>query len=522
MSAAVILVVDDDAVCCRICRTALESAGLTVVTAPTAEAALGEFSGPAGLVRHLDLVVADYLMPGRNGLSLFRELRRDRPDLDGLLLTGHASLNVAVEALNRGFSQILSKPVDTEALLDAVAGALRDGQTRRENARLQALNHLYRALNPLTMVSDQVELAQRIVELAIGETTADSASLMLYDESRRMLRLVAAVGLEEGLVGDVELPLGEPIAGWVLERGLTLELAGGRPIPGLIRQAMHREQLQAGVVVPLVPMGERIGVLSVSWRQGTAGFGPGDVEIAGVLAADAAPLLQRLKNQRERRRHERISTVGRLASSIIHDLRGPVTIIQGAAELLAEIDPSIATPMGRIRNQTQILDRLCEQLLSFSRHASSAQSRRCEVDELLESLHATLRDDHPDCALALEPAADRLLVDTSPSELVRALAELIVAADGSPRVSVEPAGGMVRLRLAGLGRPVPAELPSDGLVTADGSGLGLSLVLLRHIVERHAGRVTAGAGEREIAIEMPAAGDSDAESCHHTAGVLSG
>lgn len=471
--AATVLVVDDDATCLMRCRAALEAADIPVACATSAEDALAWFGGDPDFRRDCALVLCDYLMPGRNGLSLFCELRGRRPDLSGILLTGHASLPVAVEALNRGFSQVLTKPVESVGLVEAVELTLREQRVRRENARLSAITHLYDALRSLTRLTDSGELAQAIVELAVAETTADAASLMLLEPTRRVLRLAAGVGLDPRRVGHTEVALGEPIAGWVLERGVSLELAAGRPIPALIRAAMNRQALQAGVVVPLVPAGQPLGVLSVSWRVGTAGFGPGDVELVGVLAADAAHLLQRAGHQQERLRDERVSTIGRLASSIIHDLRTPVTVIRGAAELLAELDPAWSGPLARIASQAGDLDHMCELLLSFARETESHAGETYTVAELLAGLPGDRRRLHVDLA---DDAAEVILCGWR-SELARVLGDVATGAPTATHLTIR--------------RQSPGICMDLGLPGEPDDNFEVSLILLSHVVERMGGAVVA-------------------------------
>lgn len=469
MSAAAVLVVDDDATCRQRCRSALEAAQIPVRCAASAEAALDCFASDPKLHGTCGLVVCDYLMPGRDGLSLFCELRGQRPDLSGILLTGNASLSIAVEALNRGFSQVLSKPVDAVSLVEAVELALRERRIRRENERLRALSHLYGALRSLTALTDADEVAQRIVALARDETTADTASLMVLEPERRVLRLAAGIGLEQDLVGRSEVPLGEPIAGWVLERGVTLELAAGRPIPGVIRTAMRRRGVQAAVVVPLLPAGRKLGVLSVSWLVGTAGFGAGDVELISVLAADAAHLLQRAQHQAQRLRHERVATIGRLASSIIHDLRSPVTVIRGAAELLADLDPRCAPPMAQIAAQAGDLDQMCELLLSFARASDDLAREPFRVAELLEEVatHA------PATMLEASPEAQTLELAGACGELARVLGNVL-------RCAPEPAGLTVTREPEGAALHLTSPAQPDDIFE-------VGMILLLNVVERMGG-----------------------------------
>jgi two-component system response regulator FixJ len=96
------------------------------------------------------IVISDMRMPGRSGLSLLRELRGHRDakvrSLPVIMITGHASVPLAVDAMRLGAVHFLEKPVEPDLLLDAVAAAFeglrRDGAAPPSGgaeARLQTL-----------------------------------------------------------------------------------------------------------------------------------------------------------------------------------------------------------------------------------------------------------------------------------------------------------------------------------------------------------------------------------------------
>lgn len=85
-------------------------------------------SGPAALEAlkraSYDLLITDLKMPGMNGLALIREARLLRPQIAALIVTGHSTEAMAIEAINVGVSGYLLKPVRSPALLTAVTRAL--------------------------------------------------------------------------------------------------------------------------------------------------------------------------------------------------------------------------------------------------------------------------------------------------------------------------------------------------------------------------------------------------------------
>ena len=88
----------------------------------------------------VDLVISDMRMPGMDGLQLLERLHAQRPDTERILLTGHADIDSAIGAVNRGaVFRYLQKPWQEPSLRGAVHDARERQGLRREAERLQAL-----------------------------------------------------------------------------------------------------------------------------------------------------------------------------------------------------------------------------------------------------------------------------------------------------------------------------------------------------------------------------------------------
>jgi DNA-binding NtrC family response regulator len=70
-----------------------------------------------------DIVVLDVRMPGMDGIQTLRAIKRDHPLLEVILLTGHASLEVAKEGMQLGAFDYLMKPIDLDELLYKIEDA---------------------------------------------------------------------------------------------------------------------------------------------------------------------------------------------------------------------------------------------------------------------------------------------------------------------------------------------------------------------------------------------------------------
>ena len=112
-------IVDDDEAVRRSLAMLLTSAGWTTATHVSAEAFLTVAAG-AGQ----GCVLADFRMPGKDGLALHEELSRTAPHLPVVIMTGHADVGLAVRAMKAGVIDFIEKPFAEDDLLRAITGAL--------------------------------------------------------------------------------------------------------------------------------------------------------------------------------------------------------------------------------------------------------------------------------------------------------------------------------------------------------------------------------------------------------------
>ncbi len=114
-----VLVVDDEASIRDLLAKTLALADYEVDTAPDASAAL-----TCVRATEYDLLIADLRMPGMDGLTLIRQVKKIRADLPVIIITGFSSEASAIEAVNLGVAGYLRKPSRVPEVLAAAAKAL--------------------------------------------------------------------------------------------------------------------------------------------------------------------------------------------------------------------------------------------------------------------------------------------------------------------------------------------------------------------------------------------------------------
>jgi DNA-binding NtrC family response regulator len=168
----VLLVDDEDAIRFAI-RDFLETGGFSVTEAATAADGMAAFQDDPP-----DLVLLDYKLPDGTALDMLPRLRTLNPSIPVVVLTAHASIDLAVRAIKEGAEQFLTKPVELPAL-QAVLERVLENQRNRLRQLARRSSEARRAVNPFVGESGPMRelesLARRVVAsdspvLITGET----------------------------------------------------------------------------------------------------------------------------------------------------------------------------------------------------------------------------------------------------------------------------------------------------------------------------------------------------------------
>jgi len=150
---AKILVIDDEPGIRKACRRALEPHGFSVETAAT----IGE--GLRAIQEgEVDLVLLDVMMPKGRGIDLLGPIQEKDPDLIVVIITGYATVELAVKAIKQGAYDFVSKPFTSDLLLMTVNQGLEKRQLSLEAQRLQAIEQ---QAAELTYAKEEMERLER-------------------------------------------------------------------------------------------------------------------------------------------------------------------------------------------------------------------------------------------------------------------------------------------------------------------------------------------------------------------------
>ncbi len=299
-----VLIVEQDPAVRDSCRQTLEEAGYTVLVAADETAALDTLHRAAP-----DVIVLG-AAGGRDEILAWAQCRRADPAASDvpLILLGPTDYKRQPEH-QAPADEILARPIRPRELLMRVCSMVKLRRHRLEISSGRSLHgeqtRMWGVLldfsRAVTRITDLEALLAKIVDTAAEMTCSRRVSLMLPDETQQYLKIVKAMGFDEGVVPSVRLPLGEAIAG--------LAFTSGRPVTTLESQppSQRREgyTFDSFVSMPMMyttlsMVHQRVGVLNISNRYIDRPFEEWELEFIDLLGSIAGSAIDDIHSRRTR------------------------------------------------------------------------------------------------------------------------------------------------------------------------------------------------------------------------------
>ncbi len=345
---AKILVVDDEKRMCESLQTLLSNAGYNVTTAEKGEEALNKINR-----NDFDLVITDIKMPQVDGLDILKAARTKDEDALVILMTGYASLESAISAVNEGAYDYLMKPIEFSDLKLTIQRALEKRRADRDRQdllmelqernlelkkKVEELDALYKAGMSLSTTESLNELLHRIVSLATQVIEAQSGSIMLIQLPENVLTIEATTGLDTDIIKHTRLELGSSIAGYVALKGEPLMVEDIEKDPRFSHFSRKHYATRSLLCVPLKVKDKILGVINLSDKRTGNPFTDDDLRLLTTFASQAAIAIDDAEQF-----NQNIRKIAEL--EILYDIASQLSSIENFGEVCSFIFQKIKTIM---------------------------------------------------------------------------------------------------------------------------------------------------------------------------------
>ncbi|WP_437576292.1 GAF domain-containing protein [Sorangium sp. So ce887] len=294
---------------------------------------------------------------------------------------------------------------------------------------------------------------------------------------------------------------------------------GDTPVSPRLAQLLGAD-LRTAIAVPLegedaVP----IGAMALYNSRKPHGFSKDDRALLRLVSANASTALRLFRSRLEREQSERLTTIGRLLSGVMHDVRTPLTVISGYVQLMASA-PDAATREDHARlilKQFDVISAMQREVLEFARGERSILVRKVYLTKFFGDIEKQLEHELAGTGVRLSlELEDRGTARFDEAKMTRLLHNLVRNAVEAMR----PGGGTVTLRayrdggdlaisVADTGKGIPKEVQGrlfQSFVTSGKrGGTGLGLAIVKKIVDEHAGTIAVASSDKgaKFTIRLP-------------------
>ena len=403
------------------------------------------------------------------------------------------------------------------------------GELRQQIAALSRrqaeLTALYEVGKELASTLDLNQLLELILDRAITLAQAERGFLVLWDEASRDFEIAVARQFEPRERDDAEAEISRRLIQNVLtqrEPVITINAQEDPRFKG--SQSIVSYSIRSVLAAPLIFKTDLIGAIYVDTRLGLRRFQDADLALLDAMANQAAvaihmarlydslqtrneqleaALAELKETQDELVRAERLSTVGKMASSIIHDIKSPMTVIKGFVTFLARDDLATEKRQQMARIVIDAIDTftgMTQEILNYAHGESTLILQPVNVGSFVESVCSFLETNFARKGIETKIAlafSDTLVMDAEKMRRVfyniASNAYDAMEQGGTFTITSDLKDDYVEFHLKDTGPGIPEQIrdtlfePFVSWGKEHGTGLGLAIA--RKIVEDHGGYI---------------------------------
>lgn len=389
--------------------------------------------------------------------------------------------------------------------------------------RSRELNALYEVEKELSHALDLDDLLSRILAQAITVLGGGAGSIALL-EPDGALRFRTVQGPAAPKLIERTLPHGTGLLGWSVAHRTPIIVDDPSKDP---RHASD-VAVEVGVrpqhvmVAPLVEGEESIGGIEIidqrrSARDGDGPWNEEDLKLLVLIAAQAAGAIGMARRRSEASNRDRLASIGRMLAGLLHDLKTPMTIISGYAQLMAAADEADTREkyVEQIQRQFDLMAGMTREVLAFARGDTDLVVRKVYMNRFAEDLTTQLGAAIAGRGIELSVlAAYDGIAYFDEQKLLRVFHNLTSNAieampdGGKLVVAIDRDGEELVISVKDTGPGIPPAIHArlfELFATGRKGGTGLGLAIVKRVVSDHRGtiRCETGSSGTTFVIRLP-------------------
>jgi signal transduction histidine kinase len=538
-----IVVVDDESAARTAVARLLQERGYTVYALNGGQEAI-DFANTTPF----DVLLTDFRMPGGlDGLTTVRAVRRINPQVVAIIMTGHSSIDLAIESLKLGVHGFVVKPFTAFELIRNIEQTIAQQTLSRENIKMRALVDVFSTTQALLSANtDAVRLPRLTLELAMDRISANQAGLLLLsaEQDSQLELAVIAQRAEAEQDGEATLlpPFYPPVDGYAQSNAAQLEhmrrlgqqaldtnntviVIDGKEVTAGSSQMVSSHNRVSQVAVPLMAQGRQVGALVMEKNSAEQNFTEVDLQTAAILASQGAIAIDNSRLVHRLAKVEALHQADRLRSEFVamvsHELRTPLTSIKGYATTLLRPDVQWNNQTGTeylsiISEECDKLMQLIDNILEVSRIEAGAlriYPEPIQIYEVLDRAATETRRRSPEVFLEVKypPVNEIPYVQGDSQRIIQVLRNLIqnaikytpqdphivlelsltpdIQEDGRKMVQILVKDNGIGLTQENRDRIFERFYRVDTGSARRTEGTGLGLAICKGIVEAHGGQI---------------------------------
>lgn len=388
------------------------------------------------------------------------------------------------------------------------------GELERRLRDLSLLFELERATGRATSLED---LARALLGLSAKATEARGAALLVAEEeSGDLVQYVYDAAMPDALT-RIGVKAGEGLMAAAMTRGEVLRVRPGARSPHWHERVEGRLPfaVDSALVLPLEGEDSPLGAVALFGTTDSRAFTGEDESLMQLVGANVSTAVRLFFASQSRERGERLTSIGRLLSQVIHDFKTPMTVISGYVQLMADAADAKKRHeySEEVLKQFDVLTGMQREVLEFARGERTLFVRRVYMHKFFGDLRRQLELELSGKAIELKLNIDtKLVARFDEARVARAVHNLCRNA-----IEAMEDGGVLTLRCKRDGQDLLLSVSDNGpgippaiehrlfqsfVTMGKEGGTGLGLAIVKKIVEEHGGSVSVKSSTKGATFEL--------------------